>query len=185
MIPRLWLDYQRPDPSRRIPGLIVLGIGVAASIGEILSYSSATAELEASQASVTRLRRDTAQPPSSDGFRPRPADLSGNEAPLAAARPSASAPAVAYTRARWELLFSSLEAAAAESVTLLALRPESRDVKLTGEAVNLDAALDYLTRLQSGNAFGKVYLTQSEVVREHPQRPVKFTLVAEWREAPQ
>jgi Tfp pilus assembly protein PilN len=180
MMPRLWLDYQRPAPGRQLPGLIVLGVGVAAIIMVGSSYSSVTAELDEVQASVARLRRETEQLPAHKTSLPGVPGIPDTMAPLPAARQAAHVPA--YSKDRWELLFSSLEAAGEESVTLLALRSGTGEVQLAGEAVNLVAVLDYVKRLQSARAFGNVYLTQSEVVREHPQRPVRFTLIAEWRE---
>ena len=84
--------------------------------------------------------------------------------------------------ARWESLLVSLEAAGNESVTLLALEPGARDISISGEASDLGAALDYVKRLQNAAVFADAHLVKHELIKENPYRPVRFTLLAGWRE---
>ena len=162
MLP-LWLDYQRPPPGRQRPGLLLLGAGIAVTAILLIHYSRLTGQTAAMEAEVAQLRRTAAlQTPS--------APTSG--------LPSGE---LDYSAARWEALFHSLEAASDESMTLLGLQPGADEVQISGEAKNVAATMEYLKRLQGESTFATVHLTQSEIVTTHPQRPVRFTVVAQWR----
>lgn len=167
MIAPLWLDYQRADPGRRRDGVLLLGAGVL--VGSLLFglYADLVAEQEAVRQEVSRLKRAAARAVPAAG--------------AAATAPAAPSPRSA---AAWEALFTALEAAGDESVTLLGLQPGGGQIAIAGEARDLPAAMDYLARLQSAPVFAEVRLTQSEVVVAHPQRPLRFSLQATWRGVP-
>ena len=165
---RLLLDYQRPEPGRRRAGALLLAAGLIATAVLLADYFTVMAELDDLQHRVARLKRDVE--------RQRLAEAAGS--PLSGAQA-----ATAHSAASWEALFASLEAAGDDSVTLLGLEPGATEIRITAEAKNLDASLDYLKRLQAATAIANTRLTQSQVVMEHPRRPVRFTLVTEWRGA--
>lgn len=165
MLP-LWLDYQRPDPARHRPGLLLLGVGLLAATVLLGRYFAVVADLDEVGQQVSRLKRAAAR-----------------QLPVEAPAGSGAAGAVAPSAARWEALFAALEAAGDESVTLLSLQPGGTEILIAGEAMNLGAAMEYVKRLQSAAVLADVHLTQSEVVPEHPQRPVRFALASAWREA--
>jgi hypothetical protein len=175
MIPPLWLDYQRRSLAHRRLGMAVLALGVLAVAGVLFEFLTLKSALEEGQVAVTRLKREAARSrllaPATNG--------TGRAGLVATGRDDAGA--VTHSTARWEIVFAALEKAADDSVTLLALRSGASELQLGAEASSLGAAADYVKRLQSGTAFSSVYLTQSEVVRGHPQRPVRFSLVAEWK----
>lgn len=83
----------------------------------------------------------------------------------------------------WELLFRTVESAAGDGVTLLALEPdmEKRVVKISGEAKDFPAMLNYITQLEAKAVFGPVYLQSHEVQQQDPNRPVRFALLVVWR----
>lgn len=81
------------------------------------------------------------------------------------------------TAARWEALFHALETAGDESVTLLRFQSSKEGLLLSGEASSLDASMAYVARLQSAPLLANVQMTDSAVVSDHPQRPVRFNLV--------
>ncbi|MGZ5198619.1 MAG: PilN domain-containing protein [Telluria sp.] len=85
---------------------------------------------------------------------------------------------------RWERLFQALEVAASPDVSLLAFdpAPQQRRLRLDGEARDLAALLDYLRRLGSGGTFVQVRLQSHQAVRDDPQHPVRFTVLAHWGE---
>lgn len=86
----------------------------------------------------------------------------------------------------WEELFVGLESAAVEKVTLLALTPEleKHTVKINGEADNFASLMDYIRSLEEQNVFGAVHLQSHQVQLLDPQKPVRFSLLANWREQP-
>jgi len=86
----------------------------------------------------------------------------------------------------WDELFVGLESAAVEKVTLLVLTPdlEKHTVKINGEADNFATLMDYIATLEDQNVFGAVHLQSHQVQLLDPQKPVRFSLLAYWREQP-
>lgn len=84
----------------------------------------------------------------------------------------------------WEKLFQAVEEAAGKDVTLLALAPdtEKRMVKISGEAKDFDAVLQYITDLGERKEFVQVYLQSHQVQEKDPEKPVRFSLLAAWQE---
>nr|WP_255428251.1 PilN domain-containing protein [Ramlibacter cellulosilyticus] len=107
--------------------------------------------------------------------------------PLDASRPEARALAAEVVRANavaarlqvpWEALFTDLELAAGEGVTLTGLEPEGgmRRLRITGEARRFEDLTQYLRRLEGTPALHNVFLTS----HEQRDRGVAFTLTADW-----
>lgn len=157
----LWLDYRRAPPGRQRPGWILLAVAVLVTVLLLARHARVSDELDAVQAQLAQAEAASAAPSAA-----------------AAAGEAEGPPPVAA--AGWERLFAALEAAGDESVTLLSMQPGRGELRLGGEAVNHDAAVDYARRLNAGGVLGGVHLTQTEVLREHPQRPVRFALLAQW-----
>ena len=86
----------------------------------------------------------------------------------------------------WGKLFDAVEAAGGKDVALLALEPDlgKRTVKISGEARNLSAMLNYVTQLEAQGPFGTVYLQNHQVQRSDPEKPVQFTAIAAWEGKP-
>jgi hypothetical protein len=83
----------------------------------------------------------------------------------------------------WDTLFQAVESAAGKDVALLAMEPdtEKHQVKISGEAKDFAAVLNYVTHLEEQAVFGPVYLQGHQVQQEDPDKPVRFSLLAEWR----
>jgi len=83
----------------------------------------------------------------------------------------------------WDGLFQAVESAGSKDVSLLALEPdmEKRLVKISGEAKNIAAMLNYIQQLEKCNVFGTVYLQSHQVQQQDPDKPVRFALLAVWR----
>jgi hypothetical protein len=174
----LWLDYQRPYPGRRRVGLGLLVASVVVAGLMLNQYFAMVAERDELHAQVLLLKREA--------VRGRLLVASGGgstQLPSSPQKGRVDSATVSRSAAQWESLFAALEAASDDSVTLLALQPGVSEITISGEAKNLAASMDYVKRLQSATAFAKVHLTQSEIVMEHPQHPVRFTLAADWRKA--
>lgn len=86
----------------------------------------------------------------------------------------------------WDKLFRSIEAATSDRVGLLAVEPDATRalVSISGEAVNHQAVIDYLARLNASNRLHGVHLVRHEIRTGDPRRPVAFTLQAQWSRAP-
>ncbi len=86
----------------------------------------------------------------------------------------------------WDELFSAVESAAGKDVALLAMEPNAARhvVKISGEAKDMAALLNYVTQLEAQGVFGPVYLQSHQVQQQDPDKPVRFSLLATWREKP-
>ena len=82
----------------------------------------------------------------------------------------------------WDALFQALEQARGERVALLLAQPEPRKriVTLNGEAKNYDSLFAFVRELEKNPAMTRVHLQSHEVRQNDPQRPIFFTLEAQW-----
>lgn len=83
----------------------------------------------------------------------------------------------------WDSLFQAVESAAGKNVALLAMEPdtEKHQVKISGEAKDFAAVLNYITHLEEQAVFGPVYLQGHQVQQGDPDKPVRFSVLAVWR----
>lgn len=161
MIGPLWLDYRRPPPGRHRLGWIVLSLFVLTAVALLARYMALAERIDVLEASLTEVRAKGA----------------------AAEEAAESGVNAAMPTAEWERMFAALESAGGENVTLLSLRPGPGELQLGGEAWNNDAAVDYVARLNASAVFASVNLTQTEIMREQPRQPVRFTALARWDKA--
>lgn len=86
----------------------------------------------------------------------------------------------------WDELFKAVESAAGKEVALLVMEPnaEKHVVKISGETKDLAKLLKYITQLEEQDVFGQVYLQSHQVQQQNPDKPVRFSLLAVWREKP-
>lgn len=84
----------------------------------------------------------------------------------------------------WDDFFGALESSGRGKVTLLALEPdvEKLQVKVVGETKNYEGVMSYITQLEGKPIFSSVYLLNHHVEQQDPDKPVRFSLVAAWRE---
>jgi hypothetical protein len=83
----------------------------------------------------------------------------------------------------WSPLFNAIERAHTETVALLAVQPDAqrRSVTIIGEAKGYGDVLGYVARLRGEARLKNVYLVGNEIREDQPQRPVAFTVSADWR----
>lgn len=83
----------------------------------------------------------------------------------------------------WGQLFKEVESASMERVALLSVQPDPqrRVVTLVGEAKEYEDLLAYVESLNRTSVFKHVHLAGHEVKESDPQRPVGFTVFAQWR----
>ena len=85
-------------------------------------------------------------------------------------------------RRPWERLFAMLEAMPRDDVALLSLTPDARkgQVRISAEARDLQAMLDFHKRLEASDELSDVSLLSHEIVVKSPEQPVQFNLSATW-----
>jgi hypothetical protein len=85
----------------------------------------------------------------------------------------------------WGDLFAAIETSAGANVALLAMEPDTRKgtVRITGEAKHLGDVLVFIKQLGSRPVFSRVFLQNHQTQQQDPQRPVRFSLIADWAEA--
>lgn len=86
----------------------------------------------------------------------------------------------------WQDLLNATESALSEQATLLGIDPdaERREVRLTGEAKDLPAMLDYLKALRQSPVLLDAVLSSHQINVKDAQRPVRFVIVAHWFDMP-
>ena len=86
----------------------------------------------------------------------------------------------------WEKLFQAVEWSSGKDVALLTIEPDAEKhvVKISGEAKNITAVLGYISHLSGQEMLSGVYLQSHEVQLQNPEKPVRFSLVAAWKDTP-
>jgi Tfp pilus assembly protein PilN len=86
----------------------------------------------------------------------------------------------------WDALFRSIEASVDGDTGLLALEPEAdkRAVRITGEARNYRAVLDFILRLEEQPGLTQIHLLNHQIREDVAERPFMFTLAASWGARP-
>ncbi|MDZ5738915.1 MULTISPECIES: PilN domain-containing protein [Pseudomonas] len=171
---RLDLEFQ---PRRN--GLLawsLLAVASATVAGLVLLQQSLQAEQVEREASVHSLEQQLGR---------RPATV----APLSSAASREQAERLAQMQSvsqqlqrPWQQLFAMLEAQPQDDVALLSLAPDARkgQLRITAEARNLEAMLQYHQRLEASAELSDVSLLNHEVLAAQPEHPVRFTLTATW-----
>jgi hypothetical protein len=165
---RIDLGFQpRPRITRAALGMLFVGVVCASVV--IGHYQVTLGRLARAQAESLASQRDR---PSIDPRRLSEVLQRANVVALELARP-------------WDRTFAALEAADQPGVAVLAIDPDPRrdELRITAESKTLADMLGYLDKLRAQSTFGQVALQQHEVRMDDPGRPIRFTLLAQWRSA--
>lgn len=83
----------------------------------------------------------------------------------------------------WNALLDGLEKSSNQDIAVLGLQPDSKKQLLTlsGEAKNLSAVLAYIDSLEKLPMLEKVILQKHNVSETDIDKPVRFTLLANWQ----
>jgi hypothetical protein len=83
----------------------------------------------------------------------------------------------------WNTLFTAVEASGGKDIALLAMEPDMHEgtVKISGEAKDLNALLDYVRQLSKREVFSSVFLQSHQVRQDDPERPLRFSLLVYWK----
>jgi hypothetical protein len=83
----------------------------------------------------------------------------------------------------WESLLTSLEDINMKHIALLLLEPNKKkqEVMLTGQAKNIETMLEYVEEVSKLPMLSKVYLQNHMIELDELNKPVSFTVAAEWK----
>ncbi|MDO8962353.1 MAG: hypothetical protein Q7V02_09635 [Methylophilus sp.] len=83
----------------------------------------------------------------------------------------------------WNPLFQALEQNDLKNIALLSIEPnrKKQQIMLTGEAKNLEVTLDYVKQLAQMDLFSQAYLLKHSIDQDDPNKPVSFTILAQWK----
>jgi hypothetical protein len=83
----------------------------------------------------------------------------------------------------WSALFKAVETTSGQNIALLSLAPDpgKGTVIISGEARDLDALLNYTRQLSTRDIFGSVMLQNHQIQQSDPEKPLRFSLLAEWK----
>ena len=169
---RLDLDF---SPSRRNQpvGWFLLAIGVVAALLAAVQFQSAQAARMALASELDAASGRLAHP---HGESPR-------AGPPLDPRVSKAANQIARElQMPWAEMLAALEAVPTPEVALLGVEPSAlrHVVRITAEAKNSGAMLDYLQALQGGRQFSDIWLTSHQVQALTPGTPVRFVVQLKW-----
>lgn len=151
--------------------LIVLTIGLASVAITWQVYQSQQAELAAFEAELSQLKQVKSEP-----------TLKQASIAIAPEKLKALQETVTTLAMPWNALFEAIEATQNKDVTLLSLEPNTKkqQVLMTGEAKNLQLALQYVAQLQKQSVLSQVFLQKHSVDESNVSKPVRFTVLAKW-----
>ncbi len=171
-VARLDLDF---SPARRngLAGWLLLAAGVSAALLAAVQFQSAQA---ARVAVATELSTANGRLAGTKGETVRagpPLDPRASKAANQIAR---------ELQMPWAEMLAALEAIPAPEVALLGVEPSAlrHVVRITAEAKNSAAMLDYLQALQGGQQFSDVWLTSHLVQVQTPGTPLRFVVQLKW-----
>lgn len=171
-VARLDLDFSSAHRNG-LGGWVLLAAGLIAALLAGVQFESAQA---ARMARATELNTATGRHPGAKGETVR-------TGPPVDPRVSKAAHQIARElQMPWAEMLAALEAVPAPEVALLGVEPSAlrHVVRITAEAKNSAAMLDYLQALQAGREFQDVWLTSHLVQAQTPGTPVRFIVQLKW-----
>ena len=168
------LDFRSSGRQANWVGIALLAVGLAGAIAAAGQYSQLADEFAQAEASVREsgitARRQTA------AVRP------GGDVQKVALEVKRASEVAFALRLPWNDLFKSVEAANTPNVALLSIESDTgkRQVKISGEAKDLESMLDYVRFLGAQPKLANVYLQSHHLQQQDPQHPVRFVLGADW-----
>ena len=168
------LDFRRIDRQTKWAGIALLTAGLAAAAAVGTQYSQLTDEFAQAETSVRQ---------SGIAARKQTAVVRPSGDPQKVALETKRASEIAFQlKVPWNDLFASVEAANTPNVALLSIESDTgkRQVKISGEAKDIESVLDYLRVLGAQPRLANVYLQSHQLQQQDPQHPVRFALGAAW-----
>lgn len=172
-MPELHLDYQRSVQPFPVGGLLLFALALALLLASAMYYRNLNIQADLLESRSGQRERSVHRGPTSE-----------HEAAALVLEVKRANEVLRQLTTPWGDLFQTLETSAGKNVALLTLEPdtEKRLVKISGEAKNMTAMLNYIKRLENRDAFGTVYLQSHHVQLQDPEKPVRFVVQATWME---
>lgn len=167
---RLDLDHYAPPRRSRWPGYLLLALAILAAAE--VTQRHRTAQLAAERHEATQGMLNVQRPPAKTIPRNRLDEQVKNAETV-----------VRQLTLPWARLIGTIEAAGSQDVAILQLQPDAqqRTLRITAEARNQAAMVDYLRRLADVQGFAYVHLLSHQVQQDDPQRPIQFAAQASFR----
>ncbi len=167
---RLDLDHLAPPRRSRWLGFLLLALAVVAAGEMTQHYQEAQLALERQEAVQGMLNVQ------------RPAAKSIPKGRLEEQLRSAEA-VVRQLTLPWGRLIETLETTGSKDIAILQVQPDAqqRVLRVTAEARNQEAMVEYLKRLSEVPGFAYVHLINHQVQQDHPQRPIQFAAQASFK----
>lgn len=174
----LRLDYQRSMKPFPVAGVVLLLLAIVALFLTGLHYYRLTVQLSDWQASLDKSRQVASRQAQA---KPKRRDM-----PEMMQEVRHANEILRQISLPWEKLFQAVESSVNREVTLLGMEPdiEKHVVRISCEARNIAAMLNYIRQLEKQHEFGSIYLQSHQIQEQHPEKPVRFSLVATWGMAP-
>lgn len=172
------IDFQCRSPAAGAAGIGLLLLGVIAAASGLWWHAQIGGAIESVEARIADARRMMRRTSAHIAGSPR--DPRAMQQELRAANT-----VIRQMTIPWDRLFNELASSAGETIALLAVQPDvqARQVRIHGEAKDLQAMLAYSRRLEAGTLAG-VMLLGHEIKTQDPRRPVAFSMMAGWGEQP-
>jgi hypothetical protein len=169
---RLELDYVAPPRRARWPGAALLVVSLVVAAGVVERYRDARSELAAVEAAQGLVNLDRTSTKAIPRERLDEETKMVNEVVRQLGLP-------------WARMIAAVEKASAGDVVVMQMQPDApqRLLRLTAEAKNRQAMLQYVRRLGADRALADVYLVRDEVRMDQPGRPIQFAVQATLRDA--
>lgn len=171
----IWIDFKQPRPLLlRALRMALLACGVLALAYALLRQQQVAAEKTAlawQKQSLTRFesRRLPILRASTDTASGLDAAKHANDVLRQLNQP-------------WNSLFNALEHSVTTDISLLSVAPDPHKASITlkADAVNIEAAIAFVERLQATKLLTGVHLANQELTGENKRHPLQFTLNAAW-----
>lgn len=156
-----------------VPGVVVLLMSLIIAVFTWQLYNTVALEQNALSSKLSQMNRQSAH----------------KEAPLLVVKSQISPEQMQQVQTTvlalilpWNELLQGIEKSDTQDIALLNLEPNSKkqQVTISGEAKNLQAALNYIQKLEAQSMLDKVYLQKYNIDEANLFKPVKFTLSAQW-----
>ncbi len=175
----LFLDFQKPHRRIGISGMVLLLIGLAVTtfLGAHLFSRMQTLNIQETRYAIATRHSGKSQ---------HKVSYSAAELQKLRAEIKDANSVMLQLSLPWNGLFKSIAGSQQTQVALLSITPDvsRKSIKISGEAKNLDVLLEYLQKLQKADSLRSVYLEKHQIELRSAQRPVRFTIIANWDLAP-
>ncbi len=173
------LDYRTGRPSVNGQGLLWLAAGLSVLVSVGMYYVELVQGIEQYGGRIETLRSFVSRNVQGE-------KQAAGDAKLLQAEMKEAKAVLRRLSVPWDEFFRALEEATrrhAEGIRVIDVQPDAEKghVVINGESKDFDVLLDYVVQLGQDDILRHVRLVNHQIQREAPGKPVRFSVVAEWR----